>query len=399
MEVLVLSNKVPYPANDGSSIAMASIIDALVKNDANVTVFSINTKKHFKSDAAIARELPSAVKLHKIYHDTSVKPIGAITNLLTQKAYHVSRFYIKAYAKKLIQLLKENHFDVIQLEGLSMAVYIDLIRRYSKAKLVMRAHNVEHMIWERHIENEGNALKSSYLKVQTSRLSTFEKERLNLVDAIVPITPDDETIIREFLDRETPIYNLPCGIDLDKKKICNQTPKTDIAYLASFDWMPNVQGVNWFMDYVWPKVKEVRPETSFSLGGRHMPQHFQNFNQVGVSLHPNVESMREFICNARLIIVPLLAGSGMRIKIIENMSLGKCQVSTQVGAEGVKVESGQNIIIADEPEEFARSIVNLLQDDIQRQYVEREARETIEKHYSNRLLGQGLLSFYNTLIA
>lgn len=388
----------PYPANDGSSIAMASIIDALLKNGADVTVLSINTKKHFKSDAATARELPKELKFYKVYHDTSVKPVGAITNLISGKAYHVSRFYIKSYSRKLIELLQSNEFDIIQLEGLSMAVYTDLIRRYSKAKLVLRAHNVEHTIWERHIENEGNGLKAQYLKVQTKRLSVFERESLNAVDAIVPITDEDAESIKTFLKKEVPIHSLPCGIDVEKKNICSTTsPKTDIAYLASFDWMPNVQGIEWFMHYVWPIIQEIRPETSFNLGGRHMPDSFQNWSNQGVTLSPNVDSMREFICNARLIIVPLLAGSGMRIKVIENMALAKCQISTQIGAEGVKVESGNNIMLADEPEEFARQIVNLLNDDVQRKYIEQQARQTIEEHYSNKKLGAELISFYREI--
>lgn len=398
MKVLVLTNKVPYPANDGSSIAMASIIDGLIKNKAEVSVLSINTKKHFKSDADTAQELPQEIQLYKVYHNTSVKPGSALVNLLTGEAYHVSRFYIRAYAKKLTQLLRENTFDIIQLEGLTMAVYLKEIRKHSQAKVVLRAHNVEHKIWQRHLKNESKGLKAEYLKIQTRRLANFEKKALNQVDGILPITEEDAGILKSLTSSTIPMLSLPCGIDVLNKKPCLHEGHTvDLAYLASFDWMPNVQGVEWFMNKVWPIVQKLRPETTFKLGGRHMPPLFKNYEHKGVQLHSDVNSMKEFICAGRLIIVPLLAGSGMRIKVIENMALGKCQVSTSIGAEGVKINPGTNILLADEPEEFARHIVNMLKDDVQRKYIQKEARKTIEEHYSNQNLGAKLCSFYNSI--
>lgn len=400
MKVLVLSNKVPYPANDGSSIAMASIIDALLKNDADVTLLSINTKKHFKSDEATARQLPAELKFHKVYHNTSITPWGALANLFTGNAYHVSRFYISTFAKKLVELLDQTNFDVIQIEGLSMAVYVDLIKRHSKGKIVLRAHNVEHIIWDRHLENESNSLRSRYLKIQNSRLAKFEIKSLKAVDAIVPITEEDKQLLLPWISKNKPIQSLPCGIDVESKSSCSISTiqKADIAYLASFDWMPNVQGIEWFMQKVWPLVQKLKPDTSFHLGGRNMPASFLKWEKRGVTLFHDVADMREFICSARIVIVPLLAGSGMRIKVIENMALGKCQVSTTIGAEGVKVETGKDIILADSPEDFARAISNLLHDDELLSFVENQARKTIETHYSNRQLGKDLLEFYETLI-
>lgn len=400
MKVLVLSNKVPYPANDGSSIAMASIIDALLKNDTDVTLLSINTKKHFKSDEATTKQLPAQLKFHKVYHNTSITPWGALANLLSGKAYHVSRFYISAFAKKLVELLQNNSFDIIQIEGLSMAVYVELIRKYSKGKIVLRAHNVEHIIWDRHLENESSSLRSKYLKIQNSRLAKFEIRSLKAVDAIVPITDEDKQLLLPWISKTKPIQSLPCGIDIDAKSICSKTSKqtADIAYLASFDWMPNVQGIEWFMQKVWPLVQELKPDTSFHLGGRHMPAAFQIWKKRGVSLFQDVDDMREFICGARIIIVPLLAGSGMRIKVIENMALGKCQVSTTIGAEGVMTENGSDIILADSPEDFARAISNLLHDNELRTFVETQARKTIETNYSNRQLGKDLKRFYQSVI-
>lgn len=394
MKILLLTNKVPYPANDGSSIAMASMVDGFLKNGAQVTLLSLNTRKHFKSDSDIQKELPAGLDFYKIEADTNVKPLGAALNLVSGAAYHVSRFYQKEFVEKLLALLKSHRFDIIQLEGLSMAVYLDLIRKHSTAPVTLRAHNVEYQIWERHIANEPDYFQRAYLKIQVRRLQKFEVDTLKRVDAVIAITTEDEKNIRK-LSPGVKSTSIPCGIDLEKTTICdNENYLSDIGYLASFDWLPNVQGVEWFLKKVWPVLKKQSPDISFRLGGRHMPAALQNLQEPGISTFPEVPVMKEFVCGSRIAIIPLLAGSGMRIKIIENMALGKCQVSTPIGAEGITLKDGHDILLATDENEFADQILKILKDSELRSSIEKNARATIEKNYSNTFLGKQLLNFY-----
>ncbi len=394
MKILLLTNKVPYPANDGSSIAMASMVDGFLKNEASVTLLSLNTRKHFKHQNSIATEIPGKLNFHKIEVNTDVKPIGAAINLISGQPYHVSRFYQKKYAARLKTILKEETFDLIQIEGLSMAVYYDLIKSLAKAPVVLRAHNVEYQIWERHIRNQTDFFQKRYLQIQVRRLKKFEIDTLRKMDAVVAITDEDETGIKKLVP-ELKTLSIPCGIDLKKTKPCPPASyKSDIGYLASFDWMPNVQGVEWFLDSVWPILKKAQPKITFRLGGRHMPAHFLNLKETGISMHPNVPNMAEFVCGSRVSIVPLLAGSGMRIKIIENMALGKCQVSTSIGAEGVMVKNKHDILLGDTPDEFARQVLLALSDNNLTQKIGDNARDTIRQNYGNEALGKKLLKFY-----
>ncbi len=394
MNILLLTNKVPYPANDGSSIAMASMVDGFLKNKAAVTLLSLNTRKHFKSEDAISAEIPENLNFHKVDVNTNVNPVGAAVNLISGQPYHVSRFYQKEYAAKLKTILKAQQFDVIQIEGLSMAVYYDVIKSLSRAPIVLRAHNIEHQIWDRHISNQTDFFQKTYLKIQVKRLKKFEVETLGKMDAVVAITDEDEIGIQKFSPKLKTI-SIPCGIDLEKTKLCPSTSfKSDIGYLASFDWRPNVQGVEWFLNSVWPILKKARPEITFRLGGRHMPNHFLNLQEEGISVHPDVPDMAEFVCGSRVSVIPLLAGSGMRIKIIENMALGKCQVSTTIGAEGVQVKNEQDILIGNTPEEFAQQILTALSDQNKIDTIGAAARKTIEQNYGNEALGKRLLNFY-----
>lgn len=399
MKVLLLSNKVPYPANDGSSIAISSMVDGMLKNEAHVSLLSINTRKHFKTEEQIAQEVPAQLSLSQVAANTNPTAMGAAFNLFAGSAYHVSRFYLSSFQAKLIGLLQKEKFDIIQLEGLSMAVYVDIIRKHSTAKITLRAHNVEHQIWERHIANEVDFFQKNYLRIQVKRLRNFEIQTLKKVDGIVAITSEDEKILHN-LAPATPISNVPCGIDLNKTTPCtaSDNPSVDLGYLASFDWLPNVQGLEWFMQNVWPALKQQKPAIRMKLGGRHMPESFLKRTDANLTVMAEVPHMKDFICDSKVVVIPLLAGSGMRIKVIENMALGKCQVSTTIGAEGIAIKNGYDILLADDADTFAKSILYILENPQQRHTIEQNARHTIEEKYGNALLGKKLLHFYQALL-
>lgn len=394
MKILLLCNKVPYPAHDGSSIAMASIIDAIKTNKAEVSVLAFNTAKHFRTPEDIRQNTPEGVYLRYIYLDNRIGPVSAFLNLFSSKAYQVSRFISKDYRRALIDELKENEYDLVQIEGLSMAVYLPEIRKYSRARTVLRAHNVEALIWERHLQAETNPFISLYLRLQNKRLATFEKKVAYDADAIVAITDED---LAEFwrLQPGKVAISIPCGVDLRKYPPCTSSEKNfDICYIASFDWLPNQQGLRWFLNNVWPLILQKRAHTSLAVAGRHMPADIAERSDDGLKIVGEVADMKGFMCSGQLAVVPLLAGSGMRIKILENMALGLCQVTTSIGAEGFEINDGKNIVIADDPSEMAETIVQLLDHPKRIEEIGENAREMVRKRYGNKHLGKQLLEFY-----
>jgi hypothetical protein len=212
LKVLQICNKAPFPANDGSSIAIYNMARGLIENGVDLHLLTINTKKHFKADQGVPENFRKMAHYTSVYQNTNPGPLGALSNLLSGDSYFVSRFHFKAFERKLITLLRTEHFDVVQIEGLFMAAYIDVIRKNSKAKVVLRAHNVEHLIWQRHLANKPWSPRNMYLRVQNKRLRDFEMRVLSKVDAIIPITIADE---REFLEKGDKVAWLGIGSGLN----------------------------------------------------------------------------------------------------------------------------------------------------------------------------------------
>lgn len=397
MRVLQICNKAPYPPNDGSSIAIYNMGEGFISNNVQLHVLTINTKKHFKPDDQIPIEYNEKSHYKSVYRDASVTPWGAFGNLFSSQSYFVSRFCFSEFEKALMKTLKNNVFDVIQLEGLFVAPYIDTIRKYSQAKIVLRAHNVEFLIWERHLAHEKSVLKKWYLSLQTSRLKKFELDTLSKLDAIVTITDIDKDF---FLDLgfKKPIYTCITGVNVSsykEKKSNNKKPKT-IFHFASMDWMPNMEAVEWFLNNCWEKVHKAVPEAKLVLAGRDMPEKFRKLNLSNVMVIEKVADSKTFYNEHEIMLVPLLSGSGLRIKIIEGMAYGKPIVSTAIGAEGIKYTHGKNILIANSPLEFSDAVISLLQNEEKRMELEREAQLLAEQQFDNKKVVEGLVQFYKS---
>jgi len=377
-------------------MAMYNAITGLLAAGAQVTLLSINTRKHHRHADEIAAHQPPGLRLEYANRDTGITVWNALTNLLSKQAFQVSRFYFEAFAERLQKLLQEDDYQWVQLEGLTMAPYLPVIRRHSRARVCLRAHNVEHEIWARHRRHENHLLKKSYLALQNRRLRKLEYATVRECDALVAITERDRSIMAVWPEAP-PSLALPTGLDSRRYEPRPGPYRYDLGYLASFDWLPNQQGLRWFMAEVWPLLHRKAPDLKLALAGRGMPGDFKTFAGNGVQLLEKVPDSVAFIQSCQVMMVPLLAGSGMRIKIVENMALGKATVATRVGAEGIKVEPDTNILLADTPEDFARQCLRLLRDTPFRQKVEQAARNTFEEYYEQAALGRQLLTFYNSL--
>lgn len=399
MRVLQICNKAPYPPNDGSSIAIYNMGDGFIANDIELHVLTINTKKHFKDDNAIPENYKTKSHYRSVFRNTDVTAIGALLNLFGPQSYFISRFCFKEFENAIIEKLKSNTFDVIQLEGLFVAPYIQVIKKYSSAKIVLRAHNVEFLIWERHLKNEKSALKKWYLSLQTRRLKKFEMQVMRELDAIVTITDIDKEFFQE-LGFKKPIYTCITGVDVAAYQQKNQAtlkPKT-IFHFASMDWMPNQEAVDWFLKNCWQKVHQAVPDAKLILAGREMPESLLKLNMPNVLVIEKVADSKTFYNEHQIMLVPLLSGSGLRIKIIEGMAYGKPIVSTAIGAEGIKYTNGKNILIANTANEFSEAVIRLLKNDLVRENLEKEAQLFAEAEFDNKKVVSGLVDFYkNTL--
>lgn len=385
-QVLLLCNKFPFPPRDGSSIAMASQIRGLIAAGVKLTVVALNTAKHRVENPL--EFSPSEVDWRIFQVDTTPKASTALLNVFSSKSYMVSRFDIDQVHKGLALLLQEKEFDSAIIDGLFMMPYAEQISR-AGIPITLRAHNIEHQIWERQIERESSPIKRAYLKLQNSRLYKYEREQSVKADFIVPITGDDAAWFTQLMGKGN-VHVMPCGI-LPEKYPYFGSNAPDVCHIGAMDWMPNVDGITWFAKEVWPKVLQINSQASFHLAGRDSDKLGLHAPQSGFYVEGTVESALDFYSKHGVFVVPLLAGSGMRIKVLEAMAFGKAIVSTSIGVEGIPVDDGVHVKIADSPQAFALAITDLLKDKELRESLGKAARELALRTFDENKLALSLL--------
>ena len=415
MKVLQLCNKPPYPPVDGGTMAMDCITQGLLQAGSEVRVLTVETDKHPALWEQMSDDYRQATRLEAVYIDLSVKPLPAAVSMLCGESYHVKRYISHSFAQRLTDILQQEEFDVVHVESIFLTPYVPLVRKYSQAKVILRAHNVEHLIWKHVAQSARDYFKRWYLKHLSLTLRAYELERLNDYDGIVCITQDDADYFKANGCRR-PVTAIPFGVQsaaLSKQQeVCNSGAQTgsslekdtcevepnSLYHLGAMDWMPNQESINWLLDDVWPVVHREVPQAHLYLAGRKMPERLVRSHIDGVTVVGEVDDARHFIAGKQINVVPLLSGSGIRVKIIEAMAVGKAVVTTTVGARGIEYTDGENLLIANTPSEFARQIKRLLDDPDYCRRVGEEAARLVAEQYDVHRLTDRLLQFYKERI-
>lgn len=397
MKILLLCNKSPWPPAEGGPIAMYAMITGLIRAGHTVKVISANTSKYHIDPATVPETFQKQTGIEFVNIDLRIKVKDALINFLSGQSYHVARFRTPEFEKKLIEVLSGDEFDIIQAEMLYMTVYNDIIRKYSNARFVLRSHNIEHLIWQRIAVNTRNPIKRYYLKHLFLTLKNYELEMLQKLDGIVAITPTDAAFFKKHSGK-TPVISIPFGIELEKyRTIVNQPATTDLFHIGSMNWYPNEEGILWFLSKVWPLITQEMPLLKFYLAGRQMPDWLRNLNSRNVKVVGEVPDALDFMNKHAVMVVPLFSGSGIRIKIIEAMAAGRTVISTEIGAEGIRVTPGENILIANTADDFIE-MIRKVQENGLRQKIGDNARKLVMDQHDNSLLMQHLTEFYHKLL-
>ena len=400
MKILQLCPKPPFPQMDGGCIAMNNITWGLIHQNHEVKVLAIHTPKHpiIKNDEY--EKFLQYAQFESVFVDTKVKWPALLKELILNYYYNVRRFDSKNFHQKLIDLLKKEPFDIIQLETIYMAPYIQTIQDYSNAKIVLRLHNIEHKIWERLVQNEKSLIKKLVLKRLSSSLKKFELSQISKVDAFSTISDVDYSYFHHIVPQTAGI-NIPFGFNLDEYIVDDDyipSQEPSLFHIGSMDWLPNIEGIEWFLNEVWPLVIEKHPHIQFVIAGRNIPESFSKFKSKNFTIAGEVPDAKKFILAHDIMIVPLHSGSGVRIKIIEAMALGKTIITTPVGAEGLDVTDGKNIYIANSIDEMVEKISNCIKTPEICKIMGENARNYVTLQHHNNSITDKIISFFNSLI-
>lgn len=402
MKILQICKKFPYPLKDGESVAVTSLSKALFQLGCEVTLLTLNTTKHYLDVATLPTDFNHYKAIHTIDIDNRVKPLGALKALLQNKNYFLTRFESTAFKEKLDDLLKEQ-FDVIHFETLQTCIYLsEDLKKYNTPLISLRSHNIEHEIWERILQNTSNPLKKVYLTHLTKGLKTFELQKIQEIDTLVAITHRDlaqfETLGFRGNGQVTPIGLDAKRYQSDLTVYQEHDKPLSISFIGSLDWMPNLEGIEWFLEKVMPTLTERFPALTLHIAGRNTPNSFIQKNYKNVIIHGEVENAHDFINTHHIMIVPLFSGSGMRVKILEGMALSRVILTTTIGVEGIEAKHNEHLYIVNTVEEFLQQIEHCIVNQKKLIEIGKKARQFIEEKYDNLTIAKRLKIHYEDLI-
>lgn len=398
MRVLQICPKPPFPTVDGASIAANNLTAGLIALGHSVKVLALETPKHRAVKTVAEEDYVRRTQFESVFVDTSVTVSGALSSIVRRRSYNIERFYSKTFERKIVACLKDSDYDVIQLESIYVAPYVRAIRSATRAPIVCRSHNIEYEIWRGLQQSSRNPLRKLYLGHLARGLERYERNCANAFDGIAAITDADAATLRR-LGGVKPIETIPFGLNLGDIESRRRPKGPTVFHLGSMDWLPNQEGIQWFLDAVWPQVRRRHPDAELHLAGRAMPDWISTLDTDGLHVAGEVDNAYDFMASKAVMIVPLQSGGGMRIKIVEGLALAKPIVSTTLGACGIDYTDGKNIMIADDASSFARKIGQLLADDKLSAALASNAKRLAFERYDNGEICKKLAAFYACLAA
>lgn len=303
----------------------------------------------------------------------------AVVNLGSALPFPVSRYRSAEMRHKIETLIETVRPDSLVCDFLFPAPNLPDI-----GKCVLFQHNVEAVIWERHAKQAGDAVSRAYFRLQARRMRSIEGEICRRAGHVIAVSPIDEARMRRIYGA-TRISAIPTGVDLESFAPPDRSEtKADLVFVGSMDWMPNIDGVTFFLEKVFPRITARRPETTFAIVGRSPSASFRARAESDsrVTVTGTVPDVRPWLWGAKISVVPLRIGGGTRLKIYEAMAARVPVVSSTIGAEGLVIDPPHNIRIADEPEDMASACLALLDAETERRQIASAAWDMVARSFS-----------------
>lgn len=376
------------PPDTGGKIRSYNILRELAREH-SVTFFSFHAASQNDAHPALKDTfdrvvcVPLALPLPK----SGAESVDYGIRLLSSNPYLMTKYCRPNVRHELRALLRHERYDVIVCDFLAATGVIPWESRIPK---VLFTHNVEAIIWRRHFEVATNPLWRAISWWEWRKTAAAEKRYLRLADRVLTVSETDRDTFANFLDQRK-ITVIPTGVDVDffQPLPIEEIPDS-LVFTGSMDWLPNEDAIFYFVETILPLIRQQHPSVSLEVVGRNPSRKMQALleTEKSVRLTGWVEDIRPFLARDAVCIVPLRIGGGTRLKIFEAMAMGKAVVSTTVGAEGLPVQTGKNILLADTPKDFAASVVSLLRDSDQRQRLGTAARRLVQENYSWRKVAE-----------
>jgi len=344
------------PAHSGGDLRSLHLLRQLRRRE-EVIFFSYYSGKHdAQYERALEHALPGAVSVCMGKKNSGwARGLDYLRKVRNPEPYAVGRFAAGNVRQRLRECVAEESPDVVICDFLDAA--INLPERMN-VPCVLFQHNVESEIWRRHAENARGARRLVY-RHEFARMLNYERAAVRRFDHVIAVSDHDRKLMSAWTSAER-ISVVPTGVDTDEFRPTSDVEKPLVVFVGAMDWEPNVDAAVHFCEEIWPRVAEKCPDAKFRIVGRNPDARVRALANRSVEVTGRVESVVEHLHEAAVVVVPLRVGGGTRIKIYEAMAAGKTVVSTSVGAEGLDVHDGRDIVLANSSEMFSDAVVRLL---------------------------------------
>ena len=368
------------PVDTGGKIRSFNILKQLALRH-DVTLLSYyGGGDDFAYESELREQFAGALALHTGPLDRSKasRLLDFARRSLSPAPYAVSKFTSPLVRRRIVEWDRERAFDVIVCDFLAASLNFPLSLR---TPTVLFQHNVESMLWQRRADTESHPVKRLVTVREARKMHRYERETVGRFRHVIAVSDIDRQAMATMTDPRD-IHVVPTGVDTRafRPDVRNDQPRPELLFLGSMDWEPNIDAVRYFCESIWPSVLARVPDARFRVVGRQPPSSIQRLASDNIEIVGRVPSVGEHLHRAAVFVVPLRIGGGTRLKIYEAMGAGKAVVSTTIGAEGLDVEHGTNILLADAPEAFATAVVRLLQSPAERRALENGALDLAARY-------------------
>ena len=317
-------------------------------------------------------------------------------NLGSSLPFAVQKYHSETMQAAIAREMNSGRYDLVVCDFLAPSV--NLFRQH-RVPAVLFQHNVESTIWQRHYETQRHSLKRALFHNQWQKMRRFEREACHRFDAVIAVSAADRDRIRnEFGLRQ--VFDVPTGVDTDYFRPSDlENDPAELVFTGSMDWLPNEDAVLFFVERVLPQVSRAIPEIKFTVVGRNPSAKLRDLaaNDSRITLTGRVDDVRPYVHRASVFVVPLRIGGGTRLKIFEAMAMAKPVISTSIGAEGLPLQPGRDLMIADEPEALASSVIFLLKRSREAKAMGERARALVSERFGWEHAAQCFIDICNNV--
>jgi glycosyltransferase involved in cell wall biosynthesis len=393
MRVLLLTQVLPYPPDSGPKVKTWNVLKYLAQHH-EVTLVSF-VRGDQSDDVRQLEKYCCAVYTVPMKRGALHDGLAMARSMFSGQPWMMVRDDRPAMRQLIDRLAAETRFDIAHADQLNMAQYA---ARVPGASRILDAHNALWVLYRRLWQTMGPGPKRWLLGRDWQLLKRYEGQVCRDFDAVLAVSEEDKAALQQAAGKAVDMTVIPIAIDTDEVSLVTRQAGADrILHIGTMYWPPNIDGIRWFIYEVYPHIRAKRPDTVFDVIGARPPQELLNLsgNGTGINVTGYVNDPTPYLEQAGVMVIPLRAGGGMRVKILNTLAQGVPIVSTSLGCEGIRVTHEQDILIADTPTDFAEAVLRVLNDPGLSARLSDNGRRLAETLYDYRAACRPLDSIYN----